>query len=40
MDSINEETINTTSFMGVTLSKDGQTDFRITKALNSSGTLS
>ena len=37
MDSINEETINT--FMGVTLSKDGQTDPRITKALNSSGSL-
>jgi hypothetical protein len=38
MDSVQND-INMTSFMGVTLSKDGPNDPRITKALNSSGSL-
>jgi hypothetical protein len=38
MDSIQSNEV-TTSFMGVTLSKEGPTDVRITKALNSSGSL-
>jgi hypothetical protein len=38
MDSI-QTNETTTSFMGVTLSKEGLTDPRISKALNSSGSL-
>jgi hypothetical protein len=39
MDSIQVNTSLKTPFMGVSLSKDGSVDHRITKALNSSGSL-